>query len=555
MEASPFRLLRNLGRTGEIITVLLNHGFGDLVDRIGIRNFWYRWRRYFSRKSVEPLRNLRWVERFRMALEKLGPTFIKFGQVMSTRPDIVPAEMLVELRKLQECVPPFSSDDAIAQLESELGKPVDELFASFDRVPMAAGSLGQVHRATHFDGSQLAVKIRRPTAVRDVERDLMLMLELASMLEKNVAEARIFDPVGLVNYFARSIRRELNFAREARTMDEFRRLFRQDATLYVPAVFWDLTTEAILTMEFVEGYKVHDLTQSNAPPLDLSAIASNGARIYMKQVFEFGVFHGDPHPGNIRIRKDGTICLLDYGMIGIIDETTREQLVDLLIAVTQKDVDSAVKLVLRIGEAYREVDRPLLTVDMRDFVTNYYGVELERLNVGHLLADFVAILSNHAIRCPGSLMLLIRCFVTLEGVGRSLDPEFNLATHLQPFVEKLVRDRYSPRQIAERLYEETRHFLSYAHDIPGHVTRTLRKLSEDDLRIQLEHRNLDYFILELERSSNRLVVGMVVAALIVASALIISQGQSTFWVTLPTYVISSLLAVWLVYGIFRSGRL
>ena len=555
MEASPFRLLRNIGRTSEIVTVLLNHGFGDLLDRIGLRNFWYRWRRFFGRKPPEPLRHLRLVERIRMTLEKLGPTFIKFGQVMSTRPDLVPPEMLIELQKLQEGVPPFPSEEAVDQLESELGQPVEHLFATFDRTPLAAGSLGQVHRATHFNGTQLAVKIRRPTAVRDVERDLLLMQEMAILLDRNVAEARIFDPVGLVNHFARSIRRELNFSREARTMDEFRRLFRQDATLYVPQVFWELTTDAVITMEYVDALRIDELDQLTETKWSTSEIAANGARIFMKQVFEFGVFHGDPHPGNIRVRRDGTICLLDYGMIGILDEHTREQLIDLLVAVSQRDVDSAVKLVLKIGEPYREVDRPLLEVDMRDFVSNYYGVELERLNVGHLLSDFVAILSNHAIRCPGSLMLLIRCFVTLEGVGRTLDPEFNLASHLQPFVERLVRIRYSPNRMAEKIWTESRFLLGYAHDIPGHINRTLRKLSEDDLRIQLEHRNLDHFILELERSSNRLVVGMVVASLIVASALIISQGASTVWVTLPTYVLSSLLAIWLVYGIFRSGRL
>ena len=555
MEASPIRLLKNIGRTSEIVTVLLNHGFGDMVDRIGLRNFWYRWRQIFSRQPPEPLQHLRLVERIRMTLEKLGPTYIKFGQVMSTRPDLVPPEMLFELQKLQESVPPFPSEQAVAELESELGKPVEQLFASFDRTPLAAGSLGQVHRAMHFNGTPLAVKIRRPTAVRDVERDLMLMQEMAVLLDRNVAEAQIFDPVGLVNHFARSIRRELNFAREARTMDEFRRLFRQDATLYVPEVFWELTTDAVVTMEFVDALHIEELGQLVGSKSNSSEIAANGARIFMKQIFEFGVFHGDPHPGNIRIRRDGTICLLDYGMIGILDETTREQLIDLLVAVSQQDVDTAVKQVLKIGEPYREVDRPLLQIDMRDFVSNYYGVELERLNVGRLLSDFVAILSNHAIRCPGSLMLLIRCLVTLEGVGRTLDPEFNLAAHLQPFVERLVKARYSPSHMAERIWAESRNLLGCAHDIPGYVSRTLRKLSEDDLRIQLEHRNLDHFILELERSSNRLVVGMVVASLIVASALIISQGASTIWVTLPTYVLSSLLAIWLVYGIFRSGRL
>jgi ubiquinone biosynthesis protein len=574
LESHPFRLLRNLGRTREIVTVLLNHGFGDLVDRIGLRSVWYRSRRLFSRKPLEPLRKLKLVERIRLSLESLGPTYIKFGQVMSTRPDLVPPEMLVELKKLQESVPPFPSDAAIDRLESELGRPINALFASFDRKPLAAGSLGQVHRAVDFDGTQLAVKIRRPGAVRSVERDLSLMLEIAVLIERHIVEARIFDPVGLVNHFARTIRRELNFAREGRTMDEFRRLFRQDATLYVPAVNWEYTTDAVLTMEYVDGIRVDELPMPastmrrdqtvvvaggveipTAVAVDPAQIAANGARIFMKMAFEYGIFHGDPHPGNIRIRRDGTICLLDFGMIGMLDEKVREQLIDLLVAISQQSVEAAVKLVLQIGEPYREIDRPLLQVDMRDFIANYYGIPLERMNVGRLLSDFVAIMSNHGIRCPGSLMLLIRALVTLEGIGRQLDPDFNMASHLQPFVERLVRERYQPSRIAARLFDETRMMLEMVHDMPVYMTRTMKKISENDLRVQLDHRNLDQFILEMERSGNRLVVGMVVSSLIMASALILAGKASTIWISVPMYVASSLLAIWLIFGIFRSGRL
>lgn len=556
MEARPFRLIRNLGRSREIIAVLLNHGFGDLVDRIGIRDYWYRWRKWFSRKGhlPTPVQHVTTVERIRLVLEDLGPTFIKFGQVMSTRPDLVPPAMITELQRLQERVPPFPSEEAIAQLESELGRPIDELFARFDSQPLAAGSLGQVHRAVHFNGTPLAVKIRRPDAVRDVERDISLMQELAVLADRHIPEARVFDPIGLVNHFTRTIRRELNFAREGRTMNEFRRLFKEDPTLYVPIVFDELTTESVLTMEYVEGLRIDQLDQPGLPRTS-AELAAQGARIFMKQAFEFGVFHGDPHPGNLRVRSDGTICLLDYGMIGMLETSTREQLIDLFVAVSRQDVDSAVELVLQIGEAVREVDRPLLQVDMRDFVANYYGIELERLNVGAMLSDFVSILSTHNIRNPGSLMLLIRALVTLEGVGRHLDPEFNMAGHLQPFVESLVKSRYHPARIAERLLHDGQELGKIAIAMPRHLATTLKKISEDDLHIQLQHQNLDHFISEMERSSNRLVVGIVVASLIVASALIISRGVNIIWLTIPIYLLSSLLAVWLVYGIFRSGRL
>lgn len=557
MESHPFRLIRNLGRSREIVAVLLNHGFGDLVDRVGIRDYWYRWRKLFSRKGHPPLpvKHLTTVERIRRTLEDLGPTFIKFGQVLSTRPDVVPQAMIVELQQLQESVPPFPTEVAVAQLERELERPIDQLFAQFERQPLAAGSLGQVHRAVHFNGTQLAVKIRRPDVVRDVERDVSLMKELAALAERNLAEARVFDPVGLVNHFARTIRRELNFAREGRTMDEFRRLFKDDPTLYVPIVFNELTTESVLTMEFVEGLRIDELNQTSACPCTSAELAARGAKIFMKQAFEFGVFHGDPHPGNIRVRHDGTICLLDYGMIGMLETRTREQLVDLFVAVSRQDVDSAVDLVLQIGEVVGEIDLPLLQVDMRDFVANYYGVELERLNVGRMLSDFVNILSTHSIRSPGSLMLLIRALVTLEGVGRKLDPEFNMAGHLQPFVETLVKNRYHPARMGERLLHQSQDVVRYLAAMPQHLSTTLKKFSEDDLHIQLQHQNLDHFVSEMERSSNRLVVGIVVAALIVASALIISRGVNIIWVTMPIYLLSSLLAVWLIYGIFRSGRL
>uniref|UniRef100_A0A7C4LNF9 AarF/ABC1/UbiB kinase family protein n=1 Tax=Schlesneria paludicola TaxID=360056 RepID=A0A7C4LNF9_9PLAN len=555
MEPHPFRLLRNLGRSREIAAVLLNHGFGDIVARLGLRHFWQRWRRWFSRQPPPSRPELTTVARIRLSLEALGPTFIKFGQVMSTRPDIIPREMIEELKKLQEHVPPFPSDQAVALVEQELGHPIDTLFAEFDREPLAAGSLAQVHRAWHHDGTPLAVKIRRPNVVRDVERDLSLMRELALLAERHLPESRVFDPTGLVNHFARTVRRELNFAREGRTMQEFSRLFRDDPALYVPRVYSDLTTEAVLTMEFVEGVRIDALRSDHSTLYTGADVAARGARIFMKQAFEFGVFHGDPHPGNIRIRPDGSICLLDYGMIGMLDNAMREQLIDLFVAVARQDVDAAVDLVLKIGEPYRETDWPLLHIDMRDFVANYYGIELERLHVGHMLSDFVGILSEHGIRCPGSISLLIRALVTLEGIGRRLDPSFNLAKHLQPFVESLVKDRYQPGKMADRFLQKTRHLAALAEQAPEFAVRSLKKLSEDQLKLQWELQGLDHFTVELERASNRLVVGLVMAALIVASALIIRAGANTLWFTMPMYVASSLLGAWLVYGIFRSGRL
>jgi ubiquinone biosynthesis protein len=552
---SPIKFIRNLGRTREIVTILLNHGFGDVVERLRLMRYMRWWRRVVLRRP-EPAPRVTVPERIRQTVEDLGPTFVKFGQVVSTRPDLVPAPIIAELEKLQEQVPPFSGNEAVRILEVELGAPVSKLFAEFDRIPVAAGSLGQVHRAVHFDGRVLAVKIRRPNVVHDVERDLSLMTELAILIERHFPEAEIFDPVGLVNQFARAIRREINFAREGRTMDEFRRLFRSDATLAIPAVLWDLTTEAVLTMEFIDGSKITDREALVTTGLSPSEIAANGARIFMKMAFEFGFFHGDPHPGNLRVLSNGVVGLIDFGMVGRLEEDKREQLIDLLLAVTQGNVRSCVDQLLIIGKPFRPVDRPLLTSDVRDFTEGYYGLPLEQINVGNLLTDFVNILSSHGIRYPADLMLLIRAIITLEGVASELDPGFNLATHLAPIMSGIVRERYNPQRMAGRFIADTRVLLGVLHDLPIHVGRTLEKLSQDDLRIHLEHQHLDRLINELDRSSNRVVIGLVMSSLIVASALVIrSAGIAAWWIAVPTFVLSSLLGIWLIYGVFRSGRL
>ena len=440
-------------------------------------------------------------------------------------------------------------------LEEELGRPVSELFARFDPVPLAAGSLAQVHTAQSHDGRALAIKVRRPNAVREVERDLALMSELASLIERHIPEADVFDPVGLVNHFARTIRRELNFAREGRTIEEFARLFRNDATLAVPKVYWDLSTEAVLTMDFVNGCHIDDQAALAALHLDPAALASRGARIFMKMTFEIGMFHGDPHPGNIRVLPDGTICLLDYGMIGVIEDTQRELLVDLFLAITHRNLNRTVELLQVVGQPFRPIDTPLLRADVRDFIENYYGVPLERLKVGRMLSDFVAVLLNHGIRCPADLMLLVRCLVTLEGVGRDIDPSFNLAAELAPFMERIVTERYNPRRMLDRLTDETRMLAGLARDIPRYIGRSLEKLSKDELKVQFEHTGLDKLITEVDRSSNRVVIGVVMASLIISSSLVLRAGSASLWFSIPVFVLSSLLGIWLIYGVFRSGRL
>jgi ubiquinone biosynthesis protein len=553
VEARPLRLFRSLGRSRQIATVLLNHGFGDLISRIGLRRYVQWGKRLFSRRP-QPDTDLTTSRRIRLALEDLGPTFIKFGQVISTRPDIVPADLIEELAFLQESVPPFPSDVAVQLVEKEFGRPIAELFTSFDRIPLAAGSLAQVHKAVHHDGRPLAVKIRRPDVVRSVERDLALMFDLATLAERHLPDLRPFDPVGLVTQFSRTIRREMNFRREGRTLQEFRQLFRGDATLYVPQVFDELTSEGVVTMEFVSGARADDKAALEHLALPPSQIVSNGANIFMKMAFELGMFHGDLHPGNIRIRSDGVIAFLDYGMVGYLDAQKRDQLVDLFLCIVRNDVVRAVDLIQVLAQPSDVIDRLALRTDVTDFIGSYYGVSLDQLHVGRMLSDFVAMIARHGLRCPPDLMLLCRAFITLEGVGRSLYPEFNMAGELAPFVERIIRRRYDPRRLVEKTWNDVRDVAGSLHSLPGNLSRALSRIGNDNLRIQLDHRGLDKLIVEFDRSSNRIVVGVVTSAILLSSAIIL-RGGGSLWINIPAFLISGFLGVWLIYGILRSGRL
>ncbi len=555
LETHPLRFLKNLRRTGEIAAVLINHGFGDLVERIGLRKYLNWGRRKLLKHSEADTRSLTRGERIRLSLESLGPTFIKFGQVLSTRPDLIPPDITEELCKLQEAVPAFNSEEAISTVEKALGASIGELFSDFDHTALASGSLGQVHRAVLLDGQPVVVKIRRPRVVQDVERDLALMTELAILIQRHIPESAIFDPLGLVRNFERTIHRELNFQREARSLQEFARLFSRDASLYVPAVYEEMCTQDVLVMEYISGYRIDEISKVELLDSQRRQIAINGARLFMKQAFEFGVFHGDPHPGNIRILNDGSICLLDYGMVGTLDEATRNRLVDLFVSIATKDERRGLRTILLLGHPFREVDERLLRSDYRDFIETYYGYSLEKVDVGKLLSDFISILSNHGIRCPADLMLLIRAIVNLEGSARKIDPKFNFAEQMVPYVKRLLHERYKPGYLWERFRNEAEEFGRIAHDVPFEITTLLKKLNRDETSIKLKHTGLDHLITEVDRSSNRIVIGMVISASIVASSLLVKSGAANSWFSIPIYVISSFLGIWLIYGIFRSGRL
>ena len=307
-------------------------------------------------------------------------------------------------------------------------------------------------------------------------------------------------------------------------------------------------------MEYIHGCRADDEACLAALVLPRSQLAANVSHIFMKMAFELGVFHGDPHPGNFRVREDGSICLIDYGMVGYLDAAKRDQLADLLVGVARHDVSRVVDVMLTMTQSLESVDHVLLMADVNDFVKTYYDLPLEQLKVGQLLSDFVGLLGRHTLRCPPDLMLLIRALVTLEGVGRKLYPEFNLANELGPFLERQIRRRYDPRRMVDKAWTDFRDLASSLQAMPGQFTRALNRVANDRLRVQIDHKGLDRVINEFDRSSNRIVIGVVTSSILLSTAIVI-RGGGSLWINIPAFLLSGFLGIWLIYGILRSGRL
>ncbi|PNU21248.1 ubiquinone biosynthesis protein UbiB [Geothermobacter hydrogeniphilus] len=555
------RNIRTIRRYRTILGILIKYGFGQFVEQLNI-NYYLELGRKIVTLGTAPkgIERLGQPQRLRLALEELGPTFIKLGQLLSTRPDLIPGDYLDELKKLQDKVPSVPTEQIRIEIESELGYPLAELFAHFDPEPVAAASVAQVHRGRLHSGEEVVFKIRRPGIAQVIETDLDILMGLAYLVEHHLPGGDIYDPVGLVKEFRRTIHRELDFTREARTIERFAANFEGDDSVHVPKVHWDFCGERVLTMEYISGIKVNDLERLRAEDYDLKLIADRGANSFLRQVLEFGFFHGDPHPGNIFILPGDTICMLDYGMVGRINQDLKEQLVDLLLAVLQRDVDRIISQLLYSGELTDESNLKALNRDLGEFIEDYYEIPLQDIKVGKLLADFVEILTHYRIRFPSDLMLLARALVAMEGLGRQLDPDFNMITHLRPFLERLVKERLTPTNLSREMLRVAQAYGSLARHLPRDIKEFINRVNRNKFKIDLEHRGLEKLITDLDKASNRLSFSLLIAALIIGSSLIMQTEKGPMIFGFPAlgflgYSVAGFLGLWLAIAILRSGRL
>jgi len=553
------RNIRSIKRYRQIVRVLFKYGFDNLLAYLNLTEFITRWRRLF-RHERSAFVELTQAERMRLVLEELGPTFIKLGQFLSTRSDILPSNYVNEFAKLQDNVPPFSFTEVAFELEREFGKDISELFSSFTREPLAAASIAQVHRAVLITGEEVVVKVRRPGIVDLIETDIEALMLLSMMAEKHLPNSEIYDPVGQVRELARTIRRELDLSLEGRTIERFAANFEGDDTVYFPKVHWQFTSKAALTMELIEGLKVSDTDNLTAAGFDLKLIAKRGADAFVKMVLQHGFFHGDLHPGNILILPGNIICMLDFGMTGRIDPFLKRYLTDILLAILKRDAEEVISLLIYSGDITDSVNIRSLRRDISEFIDIYYEMSLQELQVGQLLVDFTDIITSYKIKFHPDLLLLAKTFMTMESIGRKLDPDFDMTTHLRPMMEKEIKERLSPGNAFKELFSNINSYANLARSLPKDIKEILNRINRDKFKIDLEHRGLDRFTKDMDKSINRLSSSLIIAALIVGSSISMQIDKGPQWLGLPLfallgYSIAGIISlVWLI-GIIRSGRL
>ncbi len=554
------RTYRHLNRYRQILTILFKYGFGDLVDTLKIEQYLEVGLQMISRKRREHVEKLTRAERVRMALEELGPTFVKLGQIVSTRPDLVPVEFIQELSKLQDHVPPFPYAELKQVIESELGTPLDDIFQHFNETPLAAASIGQVHRARLKNGEEVVAKVQRPGIHKTIEVDLEIMLHLASLIERYLEEVEFHRPTKIVEEFAHTLERELDYTIEASHIEHFASQFIGDQTIYVPKVYRETTTTRVLTMEYVGGIKASEIDQLQSASLDQKEIAHRGADLILKQIFDYGFFHADPHPGNVYILPNNVICYLDFGMMGRIDRQTRENFANLVMSIIRRDEEKAADALLRLTLWVDEPERGTLERDLAEFMDLHFYRPLKELELGKLLQQLLEMSSKHRLRVPPDLFLMLKALSTAEGVGRMLDPDFDITTHAAPSIRRIQRDRLHPRRIAGDLFDTGAEIVHLLKEIPRELREILKQARQGKAKMEFEHRGLEPMLATHDRISNRIAFAIVLASLVIGSSLIVLADIPPKWHGIPVigivgFLISGVMAFWLLVSILRRGKM
>jgi len=551
-------VVRDLPRLHEIASVMIRYGWGDLVRVLGISGALERAGRVLHWQSTSEMSQLEAPVRIRRALEELGPTFVKLGQVLATRVDMFPPHWIAEFEKLHSQVPAVPYDILHPYLVAALKGEPSEVFGEFDPVPLAAASIAQVHRATLKDGTPVVVKIRRPGIEAVIRSDLRIMEHAARLLESEMPDSRRYDPVHIVSQFRRSLSRELDLAKEARNIDQFSRHFADDPLVKIPRVYWEFTNDRVNVQEQMIGMVGVVPDKLRAHGLDPKLLATRGADTVLRMVLEHGYFHADPHPGNVLFLPDNRIGLIDFGMVGMLTQTRRNQIVDLLHALSLKDEQALLQVLLDwSGESVGDEDR--LAYDVTELLQSYDDLQLKDVKIAALLNDITALMRDNNLLLPADLILLFKTLISLEGLGQQLDPEFHMIDHVTPFVERVIQQRYTPQALLKRGRKSVREALDVVANLPRDLQHLLRDVRRGRVKIDLDLKRLDHFGHQLDRASNRLTMGLLTASLVIGSSIIMTVEGGPKLFGLPLFgllgfLIAFLNSLWIIFSIWRSGK-
>ena len=516
--------LSELARLREIIRILIRYGLDDLVGYLKLSPLIAAKDRLLLRRA--PQNDPRPV-RLRKALEELGPTFSKLGQILSTRPDLLPPDMISELSRLQDRVTPLPFSEIERILEDAWGTPPSEVLSFLDPEPLGQATIAQVHKATLKDGTQVAVKIRRPGIIPKVEADLTILSVLADLLEANLERSRRYRPREVLREFGRILRQELDFTHEARNLERAAFHFKDDPEIIIPRYFPDHLSEQVLVLEYLSGIKIDQTERFSEMGTTPERVARIGARAILRQVFEFGFFQGDPHPGNILVMRGGRLGILDFGMFGTLSKSWRNLLVDLLTALSESDTVRIVGVLRRMNAVPEEVDTLLLESELSRFLEEYVNRPLSEIRVDLLAQELFALSREHALRLPSDLVLLLRALVIMEGIGRQLDPDFNMIEEARPFITEQFLRKFSLEDLLRNVKISSRTAMRIVSGLPEAAERLLEKASQGHFRIDFSLRHLDDLIREIDRTGNLLALSILVSSLVIGSALIFSASLSS----------------------------
>ncbi len=555
--------VRTLNRLQQIVRVLARHGFGHVVERINLGRYLPLGKILRSAKAetgAAPPVSL--GKRIAAVCSELGPTFVKFAQALSTRADLASEDVLRELRKLQDHVPPFDNETARAIIAAEIGESPDACFASFDNEPFASGSIGQVYHAQTKTGENVVVKVKRPDIEDVLQQDLHILKWMAGAAEQWIPELARLRPVQVVEEFALLLKQEVDYVSEASATARFEEAFEDDAHVHIPHVHWNLTSSSVLTLGQIRGDSFEEILQGGNDKIDRKLLGKRLVEMYVKQFFDMRLFHADPHPGNFLISPPARIGLIDFGQVGTISDDMTGQLVTMVVAMIYREPQIFVDVLYDLNAVESDTNQKALVRDLRRLLDKYHGLPLKRMNLLTIFTEIANVIRQHKVTLPNELVMVLKTLITIGGVSLRLDPELDLVAELSPKIRKLVAGRFSPKKIVRTTGVTLWHLFSILRSAPAQLRAALRRMGSGKWQINIRHENLDRLIEELDRSSNRMSFAIVIAAIIVGSSVVVSTdtefpvlGVDIQWFGVAGYLIAGLLGLRLLWAIYRSGRL